>query len=325
MKAAVYTHYGPPEVVHIEDLPTPFPTDNQVLIKIRAASVAAGDWRMRRADPFAARLFNGLFRPRRVTILGFELAGEIEAVGKGVTGFKPGDQVFAACGMAFGAHAEYVCLPVKANPQKGREIAPKPSKLSFEEAAAVPVGATTALRFLRKGSIRKDIEVLIYGASGSVGTYAVQLAKYYGARVTAVCSTAHLDMVHSLGADRVIDYKKEDFTQNGVAYDLIMDTVGNVPWSRAQGSLRPGGRLLAVAGSLPDMLRMPWVALTSDKKLLAGVATESAGDLQLLAELTSTANYRPVIDRSYPLAQMAEAHRYVDGGHKRGNVVISVE
>ena len=303
MKAAVYTHYGPPEVVHIEDLPTPFPTDNQVLIKIRAASVAAGDWRMRRADPFAARLFNGLFRPRRVTILGFELAGEIEAVGKGVTGFKPGDQVFAACGMAFGAHAEYVCLPVKANPQKGREIAPKPSKLSFEEAAAVPVGATTALRFLRKGSIRKDIEVLIYGASGSVGTYAVQLVKYYGARVTAVCSTAHLDMVHSLGADRVIDYTRDSLAELAGRFELVFDAVGKLPKPLTRSLPAPQGRFLSVMTSAKGM----------------------AGDLDLLKELIEANRIRPVIDKVFPFNDIQSAHRYVEQGHKAGNVIVKIQ
>ncbi len=303
MKAAIYTNYGPPEVVHIEDLPTPVPTDNQVLIRIQAASVAAGDWRMRRADPFAARLFNGLFRPRRVTVLGFELAGEIEAVGKGVAGFKPGDQVFAACGMAFGAHAEYVCLPVKANPQKGREIAPKPATLSFQEAAAVPVGATTALRFLRKGDIHKCREVLIYGASGSVGSYAVQLAKYYGSRVTAVCSTAHLDMLHSLGADRVIDYTRDSLTELGGRFDLVFDAVGKLPKPLTRSLPAPEGRFLSVMTSAKGM----------------------TGDLALLKELIEANRLRPVIDKIFPFDDIQSAHRYVEQGHKAGNVVVQIQ
>ncbi len=303
MKAAVYAHYGPPEVVHIEDLPTPVPADSQVRIKIRAASVAAGDWRMRRADPFAARLFNGLFRPRRVTILGFELAGEIDAVGQAVTGFKPGDQVFAACGMAFGAHAEYVCLPVKPDPQKGREIALTPSNLSYEEAAAVPVGATTALRFLRKAKIRKDIEVLIYGASGSVGTYAVQLAKYYGARVTAVCSTAHLDMVHSLGADRVIDYTRDSLAELAGRFELVFDAVGKLPKPLARSLPAPQGRFISV--------------MTSAKGI--------PGDLAWLKEMIEAGQIRSVIDKVFPFNEIQSAHRYVEHGHKAGNVIVKIQ
>jgi len=265
------------------------------------------------------RLMFGFFRPRK-SILGNVLAGTVEAVGREVANFQIGDAVFAMDSNGMGAYAEYKVMPADG------AIARKPEQLSFEEAAALPFGGTTALTFLRDmGKLQAGEKVLINGASGAVGTAAVQLAKHFGAEVTAISSAANHELVRSLGADRVIDYKKEDFTQNGVAYDLIMDTVGNVPWSRAKGSLKPGGRLLAVAGSLPDMLRMPWVALTSDKKLLAGVATESAEDLQLLVELIEAGAYRPVVDRRYPLEETAEAHRYVDGGHKRGNVVIAVE
>lgn len=324
MKAITYYEYGAPEVLQLREVATPTPKDDEVLIRIRATAVNSGDARIRGLNVPAGfglltRLMFGFFRPRK-PILGNVLAGTVEAVGGAVTNFQVGDAVFAMDSGAMGAYAEYKVMPA------GGAIARKPEQLSFEEAASLPFGGTTALTFLRDmGKLQAGEKVLINGASGAVGTAAVQLAKHFGAEVTAVSSAANHELVRSLGADRVIDYKSEDFTQNGVSYDIIMDTVGNVPWSRAHGSLNTGGRLLVVAGSLSDMLRMPWVALTSDKKLLAGVATESAADLQLLAELTENGAYRPVVDRRYPLEQMAEAHRYVDGGHKRGNVVIAVE
>ncbi len=324
MKAITYHEYGAPEVLQLAEVATPTPKDDEVLIRIRATAVNSGDARIRGLNVPAGfglltRLMFGFFRPRK-PILGNVLAGTVEAVGSEVANFHVGDAVFAMDSGAMGAYAEYKVMPADG------AIVRKPEQLSFEEAAALPFGGTTALTFLRDmGKLQAGEKVLINGASGAVGTAAVQLAKHFGAEVTAVSSAANHELVRSLGADQVIDYKKEDFTQNGAAYDLIMDTVGNVPWSRAKGALNPGGRLLAVAGSLPDMLRMPWVALTSDKKLLAGVATESAEDLQLLAELTEAGAYRPVIDRSYPLEETAEAHRYVDAGHKRGNVVIAVE
>jgi NADPH:quinone reductase-like Zn-dependent oxidoreductase len=250
--------------------------------------------------------------------LGTELAGEIESVGKDVTTFKVGDRVFAFSGAGMGCHAEYKCMP------EDGAIALKPPNLTYDEAAALSFGGTTALNFFRRGRLQSGEKVLVNGASGGVGTAAVQLAKYFGADVTGVCSTANLELVRSLGATQVIDYTKEDFTQNGETYDVIVDTVGTAPFSRSKDSLREGGRLLLVLGGLPDMLEIPWVSLTSSKKIFAGPAAERAEDLRFLAELAQAGKFMPVIDRRYPIEQIADAHRYVDTGRKKGNVIITV-
>ncbi|MGG4460020.1 NAD(P)-dependent alcohol dehydrogenase [Brevibacillus porteri] len=319
MKAIVYEQYGPPNVLQLRDVAKPVPKDDEVLIKVYAATAAAGDWRLRKADPFLARLFNGLWKPRKIKILGFELAGVVESTGSGVSQFKPGDAVYAACGNGFGAYAEYKCLP------ENGCITLKPANMTFEEAAAVPVGAYTALQFLRKGNIKHGRRVLIYGASGSVGTYAVQLAKYFGAEVTGVCSTSNVELVRSLGADRIIDYTKENFEDETAVYDIIFDTVGKSPFQACVERLTPNGYYLrAVHFSPLPIVRGLWTNMTSGKKVIGGTANENADDLRYVKELIEAGKLRAVIDRIYPLEQAAEAHSYVELGHKKGNVVLTV-
>lgn len=323
MKAAIYDRYGPPEVVRVAEIPKPAPRENEVLIRIRATTVTSGDWRARSliiptGFRFLSRLFFGISKPRQ-PILGTELAGEIEAIGSAVTKFKPGDQVFAYPGATMGCHAEYRCMP------EDGPIALKPANLTFEEAAGLSFGGATALQFLRKAKLLPGESILINGAAGGVGSAAVQLAKHFGARVTGVCSSANAEFVKSLGVERVIDYTKEDFTRSGEAYDVIMDTVGTAPFSRCGNSLNPRGRLLLVLATLPDMLPIPWVAMTSQKRIIAGPAGERAEDLRFLAELARSGAFKPAIGRRFPLDQIVEAHRYVETGHKRGNAVITLE
>jgi NADPH:quinone reductase-like Zn-dependent oxidoreductase len=316
MKAIVYTKFGPPEVLHLQEVEKPSPKANEVLIKIYATTVVKEDPDMR-----ASPGFNGFLKPRH-PILGQELAGEIEATGKDVTRFKQGNQVFGID--MFGAYAEYKCMP------ENGALAIKPANMSYLEAASVPNGALTALPFLRdKGKIQSGQTVLIHGASGSVGAAAVQLARYYGAEVVGVCSTANLEWVKSLGADQVIDYTQEDFTENGKSYDIIFDTVGKIPFSACKGSLTDEGIYLSTVPSPIIMLRALWPAKNGSKKakfMAAGLrpAREKIKDLVFLTKLIEAGKIKPVIDRRYPLEQTAEAHRYVDQGHKKGNVVITV-
>jgi NADPH:quinone reductase-like Zn-dependent oxidoreductase len=315
----VYTTYGPPEVLHLTEVTKPTPKNNEVLIRVHATAVTSGDCRIRKADPFGVRFLYGLRAPKRM-VLGSELAGEIEAVGKDVTLFKTGDQVFGFPGKSLGTYAEYACLP------EDGALALKPANITYEEAAVLPFGGNTALYFLRKGHIRSGHQVLIYGASGSVGTGAVQLAKHFGAVVTGVCSTTNVALVKSLGADTVVDYMKEDFTKSGQTFDIIFDTVGKSPFSGSIRSLKKDGCYLrAVHMSLSPVIQGLWTSLTSSKKVIGGVASERKEDLVFLEELSEAGKIKAVIDRRYPLEDIAEAHRYVDTGHKKGDVAITVE
>jgi len=322
MKAAIATEYGAPNVVQLQDVERPTPNADELLIRIHATTVTSGDWRVRSLNVptgfgLLSRLLSGLRRPRQ-PILGTELAGVVEAVGSDATRFEVGDAVFAYSDAAMGAHAEYIALP------EDGAIAHKPSNLTFEEAAALSFGGTTALYFLRESDIQHGERVLVNGASGGVGTATVQLAKHFGAHMTGVCSTGNIELVRSLGADRVIDYTKEDVVERGERYDIIVDTAGTLPFARSKRILNDGGRLLLVLGSLPSMLQIPWVALTSNKKVIAGAASGTAEDLTFLASLAETGAFTPFIDRRYPFERIAEAHAYVDQGHKTGNVVVNV-
>ena len=322
MKAVVYHKYGPPDVLQLEDVEKPTPKDNEILIKVHATTVTVADTRSRSftVPPsfwLPARISLGLRKPRKA-ILGMELAGEIESVGKEVKQFKKDDQVFAATLIGFGAYAEYKCLPEEA------AISIKPSNVTYEEAAALPIGARTALHYLKKANIQPGQKVLVYGASGSVGTYAVQLARYFRAEVTGVCSTANVELVRSLGANRVIDYTVEDYSRNGETYDVIFEAVDKSSFSACMRALKEDGIYLNVTIPLPTM-QMLWTKITSHKKIMLGEnPPERAEDLIFLKELVEAGKLKPVIDRCYPREQIVEAHRYVDKGHKKGNVVITV-
>lgn len=318
MKTIEYTRYGAPDVLELKEVAMPAPKDNEVLIKIFATAVSSGDVRLRKADPFAVRLLFGFLKPKK-KILGVVLAGEVEAIGKDVTLFKEGDQVYGSTGLGLGTYAEFICLP------ENGVLAAKPANLTYKEAAAIPFGGTTALSFLRKAKIQHGQKILIYGASGAVGTSAVQLAKHFGAEVTAVCSTTNLEMMKSLGADKVIDYTKEDFSQRGDCYDIILDTVGKSPFSGSVKSLKSDGYYVRVVHmALSAIFRGLWISMTTAKKVIGGGITETGEDLQFLKKLIEAGRLRPVIDRCYPLEQIVEAHTYVEQGHKKGNVVVTI-
>lgn len=325
MKAALHTRYGPADLLRLVDVNPPVPKDDEILVAVRATTVSTGDCNMRNftfVTPSMrplARLMFGILRPWKPRILGTELAGEVERVGKDVKTFRPGDRVMASTGAAGGGHAEYACVS-----ERG-VVAPIPDSLGWEEAAALPFGANTALFFLRdQGKIRAGHEILIIGASGSIGTAAVQLAKYFGATVTAVCSGANAELVTTLGADRVIDYTKEDFTRNAWTYDLIFDIVGATTFGRCRHSLEPDGVFLQNIVGVPDLARMLWTSVAGGQKIKGGVAMPSGERFQFITALAGSGQLRPVIDRTVPLAQIADAFAYVEKGHKKGNVVIRV-
>jgi NADPH:quinone reductase-like Zn-dependent oxidoreductase len=324
MKAIVITKYGPPEVLELRQVDKPAPKDNEVLIRIHATAVVATDPMFRKGDPFIGRFFTGLMKPKHA-IPGDVVAGDIEAVGKDVTLYKTGDKVYAACAMTQGGQAEYICLP------EDGPLAIKPINMNYEEAAGVPDGGLGALNFLRDAAkIQSGQTILINGASGSVGTYAVQLALYFGTQVTGVCSTTNVELVKSLGAHKVIDYTKEDFTKNGQSYDIIFDAVGKSSFSRCKNSLTQKGVYVTTVPA-PDFMLGVLLTSKSKGKKAAFVApglrssNEKAKDLNFLKELIEAGRLRSVIDRCYPLDQIVEAHQYVEKGHKKGNVIIAVE
>jgi NADPH:quinone reductase-like Zn-dependent oxidoreductase len=325
MKAIVWTQYGPPEGLVLRDVPKPAPKDNEVLIRIHATTVSAGDYELRSLKmplviSLPLRLYLGPFHPRNL-ILGQELAGEIEAAGKDVTLFRPGDQVIAWTTFHFGAYAEYTCLS-----EKGI-LAKKPSRMTYEEAATLPIGGLEAVNFLRRGHIQNGEKVLIYGAGGSIGTYAVQLAKDLGARVTGVDSAEKLEMLRSIGADSVVDYTKEDFTRSGETYDVIFDVVGKTSYSRSVRSLTPHGRYLIDNAGPSYRVRAAWTSARSHRQVVPWIdrtASQYTEDFQLLNDLIEVGKIRSVIDRTYPLEEIPEAHRYVATGQKKGSVVITV-
>jgi NADPH:quinone reductase-like Zn-dependent oxidoreductase len=320
MKAIVYEKYGSPDVLQLKEVAKPVPKEHEILIHVHAAAVTPADIAFRKGEPFLGRVFSGLIRPKRIP--GVEFAGDIEAVGTAVTLFQKGDQVFGTAGTGFGAHAEYICL--------GEEgvVTRKPTTLTYEEAVAVCDGALTALVFLRdKAHIQRGQNVLINGASGAVGAAAVQLARYFGADVTGVCSTTNGALVKSLGAETVIDYTTEDFTKRGETYDIIFDAVGKSSFSRCKGSLTSRGVYLATVPTLAILLQTVWTAKIGSKKAMFAATglTQRKANLIFLRELVEAEKLQAVIDRRYPLEHMAEAHRYVETGHKKGNVVITVE
>jgi len=317
MKAAVYVQYGQPEVLQVKEVEKPIPGNNEILVRVMATAVNSGDVRLRKADPFAVRFIFGLLKPK-INILGSVFSGEVESVGKDVTHFKIGDAVFGHTDMRFGAYAEY-----KSMPENG-SLALKPADITHAQAAAIPFGGVTAWHFIKKANIKPGQKVLIIGASGAVGSAALQLAKSLGAAVTGVCSTANIALVKSLGADKVIDYTMEDFTQNGEMYDVIFDTVKAIVVSRGIKSLNKNGIMILSAAGMSEMLQGLWISRTSKKKVLTGVISHTAADIIFLKELIEAGKLKPVIDRTYTLEQIAEAHAYAEKRHKKGNLIITM-
>ena len=326
MKVALWTNYGPPEVLQIMEMAKPKPKDNEVLIRIMAASVTAGDAELRKMKipilfrlPF--RIYIGFRKPSRQKILGMELAGVIEAVGKDGRRFEIGDQVFGTTKMGFGANAEFICIPEESDLSL---LVEKSKPMSFEEAATLPVGGMEALHFIRKSGLKKGQHLLINGAGGSIGSFALQLAKHAGAQVTAVDNGGKMAMLRSIGADHVIDYTQEDFTKNGEVYDAIIDVTGKLPLFKAQTSLKSKGRFMLGNAGPGQMLSGLLIALTSRKKIILSASNHNRSELQALKELVESGVLRPIIDRTFSLEQIAEAHAYVDSGKKMGNVAITI-
>jgi NADPH:quinone reductase-like Zn-dependent oxidoreductase len=331
MKAIIYTEYGSPDVLHLTEIAKPTPKDHEVLIRNHATTINFGDLMARNFKAVSPRKFNMLFlfwlltkvsfgiHQPKITILGSEFAGEVEAAGKTVTRYKPGDQVFGYLGQNMGAYAEYLCIP------ENGVMAIKPANMTYEEAAVLPYGAIMALSLLRKANLQPGQKVLINGASGGIGSAAVQIARHLGAEVTGVCGTARLDFVKSLGAAKVIDYTKEDFTQNGEQYDLIFDILGRSSFSRCRSSLKPNGRYLLASFKMKQLLQMLWTSIYGDKRVICAMAPGSVEDLNSVKELMETGKIKAIIDRCYLMEEAAEAHRYVEEGNKKGNVVIRMD
>lgn len=331
MKAVVFREYGPPDVLRLTEVEKPAPEDDEVRVRVRATSVNYGDMTARNFRSISPGDFNmpflfwilgrvafGLRKPR-TSILGSEFAGEVESVGQGVTRFKEGDAVFGYRAQAMGAYAEYLCVP------EGSDMAIKPANMSYEEAAVVPYGAITALNLLRKADVESGQRVLVNGASGSIGSAAVQLLKHHGAEVTGVCSTPRIEFVKSLGADRVIDYTQEDFTEGGEKYDLIFDILGRSSFSRCKRVLTEGGRYLLASFKMKQLLQMIWTSRVGNKKVICALAPETSGDLPHIRELIEAGAFKADIDRRFPLEEAAAAHRYVEDGHKKGHIAIAVD
>ena len=331
MQAIVYTEFGPPDVLQLKEVQKPAPKDNEVLIRVYATPVSYGDLTARNFKNISSREFHmplplllptrmyfGFTKPK-INILGSEFAGVIESAGKDVNLCKEGDQVIVYLGQRMGAYAEYLCMP------EDGSVAIKPANMTYAEAAAVPYGAIMATSLLRKGNLQSEHKVLINGASGGIGSAAVQLARYYGAEVTGVCGTPRLEYVKSLGADQVIDYTQEDFTQNGETYDLIFDILGNSSFSRCKNSLKQNGIYLLASFKMKPLFQMLWTKIVGSKKVICAMASEKSEDLVFIKELIEAGKFKSIIDKCYPLEQAAEAHRYVETGHKNGNVVITLE
>jgi len=325
VKAILHTRYGPPDLLQLREVETPTPKNNEVLIAVHATTVSTGDCNIRNFTfvtksmlPIAKVIF-GITKPWKARVLGTELAGEVVRTGNDVTRFKPGDRVVASTGAACGGHAQYACLP------ETGAVAIKPDSLTWEQAVAIPFGANTALYYLRDlGKIRPGQNLLIIGASGAIGTAGVQLAKHFGASVTGVCSGPNVELVKALGADNVVDYTREDFTESGNTYDLIFDVVGATTFDHCQRSLKPAGVFLQNIMELSDIVRVAWTSITGRKRIKGGVAFGNMANMGLITALAEAGSLRPVIDRSYPLERIADAFKYVEQGHKKGNVVITV-